>query len=45
MIMRLVYYLVNRGNFVISDIIVIAFYKDQVGLLKALFESATFRGL
>jgi predicted RNA-binding protein len=45
MIMRLVYDLVNRGNFVMSDIIVIAFYKDQVGLLEALFESGTFRGL
>ena len=45
MILRLVSYLVTRGNFAMSDIIVIAFYKDQVGLLEALFDSETFRGL
>lgn len=45
MILRLVYYLVRKGNFEMSDIIVIAFYKDQVGLLEALFDSENFRGI
>jgi hypothetical protein len=45
MIMRLAHLLVQKGGFAMTDIMVIAFYSDQVALLEALFTSAGFEGI
>jgi hypothetical protein len=45
MIMRLVHLLVQKGGFTMTDIMVIAFYKDQVVLLAAIFSFAGFEGI